>query len=58
MIALDMGPGMISRKVNNTGYGGVITLEPMNWDYAHLNMQYFLRLAYERAGKLEQMICN
>ena len=42
MIALDMGPGIISRKIKNTGYGGVITLEPMNWDYAHLNMQDFL----------------
>ncbi len=48
----------VTRKIKDTGYSGAITLEPMNWDYMHLNIRDFLNLAYERAGKLEQMICN
>ena len=43
-------------KIKKTGYNGAVTLEPMNWDYAHLGIQDFLRLAYGKAQKLEQML--
>ncbi len=42
-------------KIVNTGYQGATTLEPMNWDYGHLNIQQFLELAYERARRLDDM---
>ncbi len=41
--------------IRKTGYAGAITLEPMNWDYMHLGIREFLRLAYERAKQLERM---
>lgn len=47
---------LVMGKLKKTGYSGAITLEPMNWDYAHLGIQEFLRLASERAKKLEQML--
>lgn len=34
-------------KIACTGYRGATTLEPMNWDYSHLNICQFLELAYE-----------
>lgn len=43
------------KKIKETVYKGALTLEPMNWDYTHLNMQDFLRLACERAKRLEQL---
>ena len=47
---------LIMGNLNRTGYGGAITLEPMNWDYTHLAIRDFLRLAYEKAKRLEQML--
>ena len=46
----------VMEKIKNTGYNGAVTLEPMNWDYTHLGIRDFLRLAYERAQRLEQML--
>ncbi len=46
----------LAAKIRVTGYSGATTLEPMNWDYTHLTIRDFLALAYERAGKLGQMI--
>lgn len=45
----------IMEKIVNTGYQGATTLEPMNWDYEHLDIQQFLELAYERAKRLDDM---
>ena len=47
---------LIMEKLKKTGYNGAITLEPMNWDYTRMDIREFLRLAYERVKKLEQMI--
>ena len=47
---------IVMGKIKQTGYTGAITLEPMNWDYFHLEIQDYLRLAFERAKKLEQMM--
>ena len=47
---------LVMAKIKKTGYNGAVTLEPMNWDYAHLGIQDFLRLAYGKAQKLEQML--
>ena len=38
----------VMEKIACTGYRGATTLEPMNWDYSHLNICQFLELAYER----------
>ena len=46
----------VMEKIRKTGYRGAITLEPMNWDYAHLEIRGFVRLAYERAKRLERMM--
>ena len=43
-------------KIRKTGYAGAVTLEPMNWDYTQLEIRDFLRLAYARATRLEQML--
>ena len=43
-------------RIKKKGYKGALTLEPMNWDYTHMDMKAFLSLAYERATRLEQMI--
>ena len=40
------------------GCNGAITLEPMNWDYTHLDIREFLSMAYERAKRLENMILD
>lgn len=45
----------VMEKIVNTGYQGATTLEPMNWDYGHLNIQQFLDLAHERAKRLDDM---
>ena len=45
----------VMEKIVNTGYQGATTLEPMNWDYGHLNIKQFLELAYERAKRLDDM---
>lgn len=45
----------VMRKISLTGYKGAATLEPMNWDYENLSMQQFLELAYQRAGKIDDM---
>lgn len=47
---------LVMGKIKKTGYGRAVTLEPMNWDYTHLGIRDFLRQAYERAKKLEQML--
>lgn len=47
---------LVMRKIRETGYKGALTLEPMNWDYTRMDIREFLRLAYERVKKLEQMI--
>ena len=46
----------VMEKLKKTEYSGAITLEPMNWDYTHLEIQGFLQLAFERAKKLERML--
>ena len=46
----------VTEKLRKTGYQGAVTLEPMNWDYADLDIRAFLRLAQERAKRLEQML--
>ena len=46
----------VTEKLRKTGYAGAITLEPMNWDYAHLGIWDFLQLACERAKWLEQLL--
>lgn len=46
---------VVMEKIVQAGYQGAITLEPMNWDYEHLDIQQFLELAYERAKRLEDM---
>lgn len=43
----------VMEKIRRTGYNGAVTLEPMNWDYANIGIKGFLRLAYERARRLE-----
>lgn len=47
---------VVMEKIKQTGYSGAIMLEPMNWDYTHLDIRQFLRLACERAKRLEQML--
>ena len=47
---------VVMEKIRETGYTGAVTLEPMNWDYAHLGIREFLGLAYERAKRLEEML--
>lgn len=46
----------VAGKLRSAGYKGAVTLEPMNWDYTHLEIRGFLRLAHERAEKLEKML--
>lgn len=45
----------VMEKIACTGYRGATTLEPMNWDYSHLNICQFLELAYERANRLDYL---
>ena len=45
----------VMEKIACTGYRGATTLEPMNWDYSHLNICQFLELAYERAKRLDYL---
>lgn len=42
-------------KIAQTGYQGATTLEPMNWDYEHLSIREFLKLAYQKAKILDEM---
>ncbi len=46
----------VMKKIKGTGYGGAVTLEPMNWDYTRLGIREFLSLAHERAERLERMM--
>jgi len=46
----------VMEKIACTGYWGATTLEPMNWDYSHLNICQFLELAYERAKRLDYLL--
>ncbi len=46
---------LVAGNIKAAGYRGAVTLEPMNWDYAHLNIRSFLKRAYERAKRLESM---
>ena len=43
----------VMAKIARTGYRGATTLEPMNWDYSHLDICRFLESAYERANRLD-----
>ena len=45
----------VMEKIACTGYRGATTLEPMNWDYSHLSICQFLKLAYERASRLDYL---
>lgn len=45
----------VMQKIAHTGYRGATTLEPMNWDYAHLSIHEFLDLAYVRAKRLDAL---
>ena len=47
---------LVMKNIKSTGYNGAVTLEPMNWDYSHLDIKGFLKLSYERAERLEQMM--
>ena len=47
---------LVMEKLKKTGYKGAITLEPMNWDYANMDMKEFLALAFERAERLKQIL--
>ena len=46
----------VMENLKKTGYKGAITLEPMNLDYANIGMKEFLKLAHERALRLEQIL--
>lgn len=45
----------VMQKISLTGYKGAVTLEPMNWDYEDLSISEFLKLAHERAVRLDNM---
>ena len=47
---------LVMGKLKKTGYKGAITLEPMNWDYANMDMKEYLALAFERAERLKQIL--
>lgn len=47
-------PGVME-QIAETGYAGSTALEPMNWEYTHLAADEFLRLAAERALRLEAL---
>lgn len=42
-------------KIAATGYGGALSLEPMNWGYEHMDIAEFLHLAYEKAVSLQNL---
>ena len=46
---------VVMEKIVHARYQGATTLEPMNWDYEHLDIRQFLELAYERAKGLDDM---
>ena len=46
----------VAAAIRRTGYTGAITLEPMNWDYTNMDIEAFLHLAAQKAGKLEKLI--
>ena len=46
----------VMNNIRSTGYSGAVTLEPMNWDHSHLDIRGFLKLAHERAERLELML--
>lgn len=45
----------VMRKITETGYQGITSLEPMNWDYNNLSINQFLALAYQKAKALDNM---
>ena len=45
----------VMQKIARTDYRGATSLEPMNWDYAHLSIQQFLELAYQRAKEIDEL---
>ncbi|SEK59374.1 sugar phosphate isomerase/epimerase family protein [Ruminococcus albus] len=47
---------VVMENLRNIGYKGAVTLEPMNWDYSQLDIRSFLKLAHERAERLEQTL--
>lgn len=52
----NVGWPVVMEELKRAGYSGAITLEPMNWDYTNMDIRDFLKLAQERAKKLEQMM--
>ena len=46
----------VTAQIKGTGYGGAVTLEPMNWDYMDMDIKGFLKLAHEKAAILEKRI--
>ena len=47
-------PEMMNR-ISQTGYRGMIALEPMNWDYQNLSIEEFLRRAAQKARALQEL---
>lgn len=43
----------IMGQISKTGYSGSTALEPMNWEYTHLQIEEFLQIAAEKALRLE-----
>lgn len=46
---------VVVKKIAGTGYQGAIALEPMNWEYEDIGIEEFLRRAFEKAIRLEDM---
>ena len=46
----------MTEKLKAAGYKGAVTLEPMNWEYTHLDIKGFLNLAYEKAKQIENIL--
>lgn len=45
----------VMAKIAATGYGGALSLEPMNWGYEHMDITEFLHMAYEKAVSLQNL---
>ncbi len=45
----------VMNKIRLTGYKGATSLEPMNWGYENLSIHEFLRTAYQKGNKLDEM---
>ncbi|MDE6133877.1 MAG: sugar phosphate isomerase/epimerase [Oscillospiraceae bacterium] len=45
----------VVKKISITGYKGATSLEPMNWDYEDISINEFLKRAFKKAKKLDDM---